>query len=433
MAADPDPYRTLGLPRDATTEEIRRAYRRLAKANHPDSAGEAALPRFLAIQAAYETLIGPAPDGLGRGSAGSSRAGAGPWRGGGEPWRADPDRARSTREAWERRAGRRPGARPGAAPESDAGGAGSTRRRAASSGATAGETRTRAGGASGRRGERRGPNKATPGSTTYDAAEDEPFEPEWSGGTWYGSSSGTYWTINPKEYADPRKHGPEYQRRARRRLDGSPGFEPEDLERGRFDYEPDRPGSGAGDEETHAEARRAETAGGPAAETWTAPAGSPAGPGSPPGAGPPPARAAASASASWLGSLAWPGGFAGRVALALLAWPPIGLALATAAGELTGCSRFAAGCVELFGVGTWLGQLVILAVLLALPALAAVAAVGTLAVLAASVPAAVFLSATGGSREPEAAAAILAVVLGIAWLVGAAFAVVRRVRLRRVP
>jgi hypothetical protein len=72
-------------------------------------------------------------------------------------------------------------------------------------------------------------------------------------------------------------------------------------------------------------------------------------------------------------------------------------------------------------------------VLLALPALAAVAAVGTLAVLAASVPAAVFLSATGGSREPEAAAAILAVVLGIAWLVGAAFAVVRRVRLRRVP
>src|SRR5512145_997150 len=50
MPTVPDPYRTLGLGRDATTEEIRRAYRRLAKANHPDSAGEAALPRFLAIQ-----------------------------------------------------------------------------------------------------------------------------------------------------------------------------------------------------------------------------------------------------------------------------------------------------------------------------------------------------------------------------------------------
>ena len=36
------------------------------------------------------------------------------------------------------------------------------------------------------------------------------------GGSWYGPSSRTYWTINPREYADPRKHGPEYQARARR-------------------------------------------------------------------------------------------------------------------------------------------------------------------------------------------------------------------------
>ena len=67
---------------------------------------------------------------------------------------------------------------------------------------------------------RTGRKKATLGSTSYDAAEDEPFEPDWSGSTWYGASSGTYWTINPKEYADPRKHGPEYQRRARRVIDG---------------------------------------------------------------------------------------------------------------------------------------------------------------------------------------------------------------------
>ena len=49
MALDPDPYRTLGLKRGATLDDVKRAYRRLAKINHPDAAGEAALPRFLAI------------------------------------------------------------------------------------------------------------------------------------------------------------------------------------------------------------------------------------------------------------------------------------------------------------------------------------------------------------------------------------------------
>ncbi|MCI0581788.1 MAG: DnaJ domain-containing protein, partial [Chloroflexi bacterium] len=51
-----DPYRVLGLAAGASAAEVKRAYRRLAKANHPDSAGEAALPRFLEIQRAYETL-----------------------------------------------------------------------------------------------------------------------------------------------------------------------------------------------------------------------------------------------------------------------------------------------------------------------------------------------------------------------------------------
>jgi len=58
MAIDPDPYRTLGLARGATRDEVRRAYRRLAKIHHPDVAGESALPRFLAIRAAYEQLLG---------------------------------------------------------------------------------------------------------------------------------------------------------------------------------------------------------------------------------------------------------------------------------------------------------------------------------------------------------------------------------------
>ena len=57
MALDPDPYRILELPPGATLDEVKRAYRRLAKVHHPDAAGEAALPRFLAIQAAYEQLL----------------------------------------------------------------------------------------------------------------------------------------------------------------------------------------------------------------------------------------------------------------------------------------------------------------------------------------------------------------------------------------
>src|SRR5438034_10387818 len=53
-----DPFRTLGLHPGSSEEQIKRAYRTLAKRYHPDSAGEAALPRFLAIQAAYDMLTG---------------------------------------------------------------------------------------------------------------------------------------------------------------------------------------------------------------------------------------------------------------------------------------------------------------------------------------------------------------------------------------
>ena len=75
----------------------------------------------------------------------------------------------------------------------------------------------------------RPPNKATLGSTSYDGAEAEPFEPDWGGASWYGTTSGTYWTLNPKEYADPRKHGPEYQARARRKMAGQGSPDERDL------------------------------------------------------------------------------------------------------------------------------------------------------------------------------------------------------------
>lgn len=174
MPFEADPYRALGLAPGASLNEIRSAYRRLAKTYHPDAAGDRALPRFLAVQAAYERLV----DGEGRlraprvGPAGSASR---------EAWRA----GRSGRAGTSRRARPEDGARPGG---------------------------RRPGGDPQRRTTRR----ATPGSTSYDEAAETPLDPAWDGGSWYGPNSGTFWTINPREYADPRKHGPEYLARARR-------------------------------------------------------------------------------------------------------------------------------------------------------------------------------------------------------------------------
>jgi hypothetical protein len=49
-------YEVLGLKTDATLEEIRRAYKKLAAKTHPDVAGEVMKPLFLSVQDAYETL-----------------------------------------------------------------------------------------------------------------------------------------------------------------------------------------------------------------------------------------------------------------------------------------------------------------------------------------------------------------------------------------
>lgn len=60
MAAD-DPYKVLGVDRNATAEEIRRAYRKLAKQHHPDlNPGKPeAEERFKAATAAYDLLSDP--------------------------------------------------------------------------------------------------------------------------------------------------------------------------------------------------------------------------------------------------------------------------------------------------------------------------------------------------------------------------------------
>lgn len=49
-----DPYATLGVSRDATQDEIKKAYRKLASATHPDKGGDT--KKFQDIQSAYAIL-----------------------------------------------------------------------------------------------------------------------------------------------------------------------------------------------------------------------------------------------------------------------------------------------------------------------------------------------------------------------------------------
>lgn len=233
-----DPYRILGLLPGATETQVKSAYRRLVKKYHPDAAGDATIGRFLAVQAAYDALMDPASGHLRTRPRTTAR-----WA----PWDADPERTRATRRAPGRdgttagagQGARRssPGsawdwARPGASGSTETAGpaaepAGSSTSsgsgpagRAGQASASGGDERARGGGK--RRQRDHHVPKARPGSTTYDGA-DRDAEPDWDGATWYGQAMGTYWTINPKEYADPRKHGPEYQARAWRAVAGLRG------------------------------------------------------------------------------------------------------------------------------------------------------------------------------------------------------------------
>ena len=50
-------YETLGVPKGASEDEIKRAYRKLAAKHHPDRGGDTA--KFQEVQSAYETLTDP--------------------------------------------------------------------------------------------------------------------------------------------------------------------------------------------------------------------------------------------------------------------------------------------------------------------------------------------------------------------------------------
>ena len=56
-----DPYESLGLPRGASADDVRKAYRRLAREHHPDANPDdpAAEERFKEIQQSYEILSYP--------------------------------------------------------------------------------------------------------------------------------------------------------------------------------------------------------------------------------------------------------------------------------------------------------------------------------------------------------------------------------------
>ena len=54
MAATPDYYEILGVPRTASTDEIKKAFRKLARTHHPDAGGDET--KFKEINEAYEVL-----------------------------------------------------------------------------------------------------------------------------------------------------------------------------------------------------------------------------------------------------------------------------------------------------------------------------------------------------------------------------------------
>lgn len=54
MTATPDYYKILGVPRTATADEIKKAFRKLARQHHPDAGGDEA--KFKEINEAYEVL-----------------------------------------------------------------------------------------------------------------------------------------------------------------------------------------------------------------------------------------------------------------------------------------------------------------------------------------------------------------------------------------
>ena len=373
--------------------EVKRAYRRMAKVFHPDSAGEAAVPKFLAIHEAYEAIVAGRPM---RPTATSSRRAS-------TASAADPGRARQTQSSR------------GAAP-----GAGPTRRKPGPRPPGDGTPR------------KRSTRKATLGSTSYDDAVQEPFEPEWAGASWYGRASGTYWTINPKEYADPRKHGPEYQERARRAARSGTGDATAHSETwseaaasAASEADADPPAA-AGSEQVRQRAtaesrRRARFDASEAARAHVAAAAagrarmdaaergrSADGSVSPPGA-----RAE-----GWLRTLFAARDVRTRLVLAAVGWPPIGVIAASVISQLTGCASFSVACEPPDDLLPLAAGAVLYALLVAVPMLARLSAAGTIAIIVTAIPVTAFVVRPEAPQGTGVDTALALAILLLAWLVG---------------
>lgn len=489
MALDADPYRTLGLARGASREEVKRAYRALAKVHHPDAAGETALPRFLAIQAAYEQLIDGSIPPRGRGSAAARK-----------PWDADDDRSDATRRAYGARPrGPRPspgagptgagpagagpaGARPGGgSPGGGSPGGGGPRPgrspgggRASGSGSGAGGTGSERDGASGTSGGPPGarstggtrgaadpPNKATLGSTSYDGVDPARFEPDWDDASWYGTSSGTYWTLNPKEYADPRKHGPEYQARARRSAQAraeavAAASAAAPTPASAAQHRPAAPPVAADPATVPGVPNDTQGPSHTTTSWWDSTAG-PAGtppqpdprprpatprpatrPATPPRATPRPPTIHQALPVPDLGAAATQlgralidertGGHRARIVRAVIGWLPITLGLGWFVGELSGCSRFAASCDGTTQPFLLALQVAALLVLVVVPFLASIASMAALTAFIVALMVSLVITATGSAADGDSRQATLGVLVVIAWAFGLAFAIAGRVR-----
>ena len=159
-----DAWLVLGLAPSPTAESVKRAYRKRAKSLHPDAAGGRSKPAaFAQLTEAYEVALSEA--------LAAHRHG---------PPVVHPEQSPRPRQ-----------------------------RRASTTQASPRDHET-------------SPPRARPGSTTYDGTSAHDGDQEWDGAQWVGADSGTYWRVNPKEYADPRKHGAEYRARGKRpiRRDG---------------------------------------------------------------------------------------------------------------------------------------------------------------------------------------------------------------------
>lgn len=262
------------------------------------------------------------------------------------------------------------------------------------------------------------------GSTSYDEVH-EPFDPTWSGAAWYGPSTGEYWRVNPREYADPRKHGPEYQARAASRADR------ERARRDEVDAARRRragPGSSARGGRGESPGPRPPAADPPPASPESAAAAG-AGPAPEPDRGPAGDPAGARGGDPWgpwvAGPRSWRPAWR-RLGPAAIAWPPLGIVVAQLIGDATGCATFQASCTAPAELYPWVAQVAIVAALLALPGAARVLAAGTLTSLVVALPAAAVLAASGATYSPTRGPLALFLALVIAWLIGVAIELRRR-------